>query len=271
MGYNTFNGAYRQNTDEGTRLTVSLFHENRAAEGTPTISGTAQVGETLMAGMGDIADADGLSATFLDDYTFEWLRVDADGVSNETPIGADAATYTLVAADVGKKIKVRVNFTDDGGTGETLTSDAYPSSGTITAGTLPALSFAGSNITVNETAGTATLTVELDPASTGTVTVDYATSDSNRAGWRGLYGDLGHADLRRERDLEDDHRPDPERHGLRSFAAIPGHAEQRLGRDADDIPVGICQHYQRRRGADGLDRQRHRGRGRRHADADPGT
>ena len=40
-----------------------------------------------------------------------------------------------------------------------------------------ALSFASANITVNETAGTATLTVELDPASTGTVTVDFATSD----------------------------------------------------------------------------------------------
>ena len=76
------------------------------------------MGETLTAGMGDIADADGLPATFPDEYTFQWLRVDADGVSNETPIGADAATYTLVAADVGKKIKVQVNFTDDGGTSE---------------------------------------------------------------------------------------------------------------------------------------------------------
>ena len=176
-GYIPANGDYRQDTDEGTRLAVSLFHENRPAEGTPTISGTAQVGETLTAGMGDIADDEGLTSTFPDEYTFQWLRVDADGMSNETPIGADAVTYTPVAADVGKKIKVRVNFTDDGGTGETLTSDAFPSSGTITAGTLPALSFAGSNITVNETAGTATLTVELDPASTGTVTVDYATSD----------------------------------------------------------------------------------------------
>ena len=163
---------------EGVDYRVSLqLTENTPAAGAPTISGTAQVGETLTAGIGDIADADGLPATFPDDYTFQWLRVDADGMSNETPIGADAVTYTPVAADVGKKIKVRVSFTDDGGTGEALTSIAYPSSGTITAGTLPELSFAGSNITVSETAGTATLTVELDPASTGTVTVDYATSD----------------------------------------------------------------------------------------------
>ena len=73
------------------------------------------MGETLTAAIGDIADTDGLPSTFPDDYTFQWLRVDADGMSNETSIGANAVTYTPVAADVGKKIKVRVNFTDDGG------------------------------------------------------------------------------------------------------------------------------------------------------------
>ena len=72
-----------------------------------------------------------MPATFPGDYTFQWLRVDADGMSNETPIGADAVTYTPVAADAGKKVKVQVSFTDDGGTSEALTSDAYPSSGTI--------------------------------------------------------------------------------------------------------------------------------------------
>ena len=59
--------------------------------------------------------------------------VDADGVSNETNIGANAATYTPVAADVGKQIKVQVSFTDDRGHAEgPLTSDAYPRNGTVT-------------------------------------------------------------------------------------------------------------------------------------------
>ena len=108
---------------------VRLSFANSPAEGAPTISGTAQVGETLTAGMGDIADADGLPGTFPGDYTFQWLRVDA---GTDSPItGATARTYTPVAADVGKKIKVEVSFTDDGNTSETLTSDAYPSSGTI--------------------------------------------------------------------------------------------------------------------------------------------
>ena len=160
---------------DGQEVTVSVTLANFAATGEPTISGTATVGETLMAAIGDIADTDGLPTTFPDDYTFEWLRVDADGMSNETDIGTDAVTYTPVAADVGKKVKVKVDFTDDAGTGEARTSNAYPSSGTITAETLPVLSISG--ITVDEDAGSATLTVELDPASTGTVTVDYATRD----------------------------------------------------------------------------------------------
>ena len=160
---------------DGQEVTVSVELANFAATGEPTISGTATVGETLMAAIGDIADTDGLPTTFPGDYTFQWLRVDADGMSNETDIGTDAVTYTPVAADVGKTVKVTVSFTDDGGTGEVRTSNAFPSSGTITAEPLPALSISG--ITVDEDAGSATLTVELDPASTGTVTVDYATRD----------------------------------------------------------------------------------------------
>ena len=118
---------------DGQNVRVSVELANFPAEGAPTISGTAQVDETLTAAIGDIADTDGLPAIFPADYTFQWLRVDADGTSNETDIGTDSETYTPVAADVGKKVKVQVGFTDDEGTGEERTSDAYPSSGTITA------------------------------------------------------------------------------------------------------------------------------------------
>ena len=85
------------------------------ATGTPTISGTAQVGETLTADTSDIADANGLSNV---QYKYQWLADDAD-IS-----GATNATYTLVAEDEGKAIKVRVSFTDDEGNEETLTSTA---------------------------------------------------------------------------------------------------------------------------------------------------
>ena len=193
---------------------MSVELANFAATGKPAISGTAQVGETLTATIGNIADTDGLPATFPGDYTFQWLRVDADGMSNETDIGAGAVTYTPVAADVGKKVKVTVSFTDDGGTGEARTSNAYPSSGTITAEPLPALSFVSNEVTVDEDAGTATLTVELDPASTGTVTVDFATRDrlGDAIAGEDYTATSGNTDLRRDRDIKDDQRPD---HGRR--------------------------------------------------------
>ena len=55
-------------------------------------------------------------------------------MSNATDIvGATSATYTPVTADVGKRVKVKVSFTDDASNSETLTSEAYPSSGTIAA------------------------------------------------------------------------------------------------------------------------------------------
>ena len=90
-------------------------HSNRPATGALAISGTAQVGETLMANTSGIADADGL-----DDVSFgyQWLADDAD-IS-----GATGTTYTLAGADEGNAISVRVNFTDDAGNDETLTSEA---------------------------------------------------------------------------------------------------------------------------------------------------
>ena len=108
--------------------------DNTPATGAPAITGAAQVGKVLTAGLGTIVDTDGLPTTFPDDYTLQWVRVDADGMSNETDIGTDSGTYTVVAADVGKKIKVEVSFTDDGGTlEEPDPSAAYPSNAPVAA------------------------------------------------------------------------------------------------------------------------------------------
>ena len=92
---------------------------NTAPTGLPTITGTPQVGETLTASVTEIVDADGLeNATFV----YQWIS--NDGTSNSDIEGATNATYALVAADEGGTIKVRVTFTDDGGTEETLVSAA---------------------------------------------------------------------------------------------------------------------------------------------------
>ena len=47
--------------------------------------------------------------------------------------GATSSTYTLVTADEGKKVTVKVSFTDNLSGKETRTSDAYPATGTVSA------------------------------------------------------------------------------------------------------------------------------------------
>ena len=92
---------------------------NTAATGRPTISGTVRVGETLTADTTGIGDADGLTNV---SYSYQWVVTDGGAyidISGET-----GATYTLVSADRGLYILVRVSFTDDAGKRETLTSAA---------------------------------------------------------------------------------------------------------------------------------------------------
>ena len=88
---------------------------NSPARGAPTISGTAQVGETLTADTDGIEDDDGLADAV---YSYQWLADDADIA------GATNDTYALVADDVGKAIKVKVSFRDDRNHQESLTSAA---------------------------------------------------------------------------------------------------------------------------------------------------
>ena len=90
---------------------------NTAATGRPTISGTAQVGQTLTADTSDIEDADGLTNV---SYRYQWVVTDGGAYINIS--GEKGATYTLVSADRGLRILVRVTFTDDAGKRERLTS-----------------------------------------------------------------------------------------------------------------------------------------------------
>ena len=91
--------------------------QNNPATGTPTISGNAQVGETLTADTSGIADADGLIGAT---YSYQWIR--SDGSTDTDIQHATGSTYTLVEADEGQTIKVEVSFTDDAGNDETLSS-----------------------------------------------------------------------------------------------------------------------------------------------------
>ena len=85
------------------------------ATGAPTISGTAQVGETLTADTSGISDSDGLDNVA---FVYQWLADDTE-IS-----GAAGSSYTLTEFEEGQAIKVRVSFSDDAGNEETLTSTA---------------------------------------------------------------------------------------------------------------------------------------------------
>ena len=99
---------------------------NTPATGVPTISGTARVGQTLEAFTNGISDADGLDDVA---YSYQWLADNADIA------GATGKTYTLVAADQGTTITVRVTFDDDANNEESLTSVATAS---VAAASVPA-------------------------------------------------------------------------------------------------------------------------------------
>ena len=102
-------------TSAATEAVAAAPQPDSPATGEPTISGTAQVGQTLIVNITDIADADGLTTST---YSYQWLFDDAEIG------GATGSTYTLVAADEGRTIKVRVIVTDDLGNETTLTSAA---------------------------------------------------------------------------------------------------------------------------------------------------
>ena len=119
--------SFTDDADNDETLTSAATGEvealpNWPATGGPTISGTAQVGETLTTDTTGIADDDGLSgATF----TYQWIA--NDGTADTDITDATDSSYTLVAADEAKTIKVEVSFTDDAGNGESLTSTATSS------------------------------------------------------------------------------------------------------------------------------------------------
>ena len=103
----------------GAAATNETEASNAAPAGLPEVSGTAEVGEALTVSVDDIADADGLeTATF----TYRWL---ADDGTVETAIaGASGESWTLTPAEAGRTVRVRVTYTDDKGTQETLVSEA---------------------------------------------------------------------------------------------------------------------------------------------------
>jgi hypothetical protein len=82
----------------------------------PTITGVALTGNTLQATPGSWSPTTGVT------FGYRWLRCDpagGDDSSDKTCATIDGATrqsYTLVSADIGKRVRVRVSASNKGGT-----------------------------------------------------------------------------------------------------------------------------------------------------------
>ena len=110
---------------------------NQAATGRPVVLVSAEGAGILAADTWRIADGNGLPYTdykdtvmpvgsggvdngkFVFNFSYQWIRVDG---GTDTNIGTDSPRYQLVDADFGKRIKVRVSFTDDDSFSESVTS-----------------------------------------------------------------------------------------------------------------------------------------------------
>ena len=162
---------------------------NTPATGAPTITGTAQVDQTLTAVTTGIMDADGLTSPT---YTYQWIRVDS-GTDSEIA-GARSSTYTLAAADEGKTIKVQVTFDDDDGNTETLTSAATATVVAAAADTTPpevksvAVDRAGSSVSILFDEDLDEAAANVPPVSAFSVTADGQDVEITRV--RISFGDI---------------------------------------------------------------------------------
>jgi concanavalin A-like lectin/glucanase superfamily protein/predicted actin-binding protein len=88
----------------------------------PTISGTAQEGQTLTASNGTWTGAQPIT------YTYQWQRCDASGANcaaPPAPINSTSSTYAATSDDVGHTLRVAVTATNSAGAA-TATSAATP-------------------------------------------------------------------------------------------------------------------------------------------------
>ena len=77
----------------------------------PTISGTAQIGQTLTAAPGT------WTSSTTPTYAYQWNRCDAQGANCAAVTGSTAQTYTVQSADDGKTLRVVVTATNPSGSG----------------------------------------------------------------------------------------------------------------------------------------------------------
>ena len=107
----TNNGNTDSAVDASTPLTLTITNADEA--GTVTLPGTFTDGITETA---ELTDPDGTTT----DVTWQWARGETRTFSNFTDIsGAESASYTPVAADVGKYLRATASYEDPHFSGKT--------------------------------------------------------------------------------------------------------------------------------------------------------
>ena len=142
-------------------LTVGLFAESASAAppvntAPPTITGTAQVGQTLTA-------TNGTWTNNPTSFSYQWLRCNAGGNACTPVANGTQRTYTLVGADAGQTMVVRVTATNPEGSATQQSSPtAVVAPATSTAGprnteapTISGTPKVGQELTVDEGSWTA--------------------------------------------------------------------------------------------------------------------
>ena len=113
----------------------------------PAITGTWQVGTALNASTGTWNPSTGLS------YSYQWMSAATAGGTYTNVANGTAATYSLVAADLGRYFKVVVTASASGYQNGTATSVASPLivAGTLTSATplIVGTGVVGETLTVN--------------------------------------------------------------------------------------------------------------------------
>ena len=149
-------------------------NDNSHATGTPTIGGTAEVGETLTVDTSGIADENGLTDVM---YGGAWYANEPGSTSSggtlRVSIAAGASlSYTVQSSDAGKTLKIQVTFTDDAGNEESRTSASTAVVPTPTTGPATGLLTFDGNFLVGETLEAVTGGIS-DPDGLTNVTYSY--------------------------------------------------------------------------------------------------
>ena len=129
---------------------------NHEPTGSPTITGTAQVGEALSVDTSGITDADGPDTLM--------LHVPVAGGRGADRRGHRSGLYARCCRRSGKRITVAVSFTDDGGTTEELLSE--PTEAVVASQRAVrevVVLYAGGAYTAAEGGGGAVVTLNLSP------------------------------------------------------------------------------------------------------------